>query len=190
MRHPRRNLARWGAMFAGMLLLVISSGCSQSGAERDAKAGAQASPQDAASDPSKPFVSSTVSLRPGQVTIIRPGVSGPAEVRVVVKAPQKVSFGFAPQGEMSDYQRSWQVENAMVRLPCGSGGEGEVTRSCEFGAEARNLLLVVADLRDFKQTTRAHFDEKRRGDPEPSYSNTIEVSIYVANSPNGSGQKP
>ena len=160
MPRPSERLARWGAILAGMLLIVTGSGCGRSGAEREANAEAQASQQESATPSWMPAFSSMVSLRPGQVKSILPGVSGPFQVRVIVNARQKVSFGLVPKSEVGNYTSPRQVENAMEHLPCGSGGVGALSRLCELGAQDKDFLLVVADLRDLAQASRDMFDDK------------------------------
>ena len=190
--HQQTNnrATRRALMTATMLLVAAGAGCSRSNPERAANAEEQA-PQEASSTPSwMPAFSTTLALTPGQVKSVPPGVSGPLQVRVMVDAKQKVSFGLVPKSELSNYTRPSQVENAMERLPCATGGVGSLTRGCELSANDKDLLLVIADLRDSAQSSRDLFDEKKKTEAMASFVNSVQVSIYVAIPPGGASPKP
>jgi hypothetical protein len=191
MHHPTNHRAKRRALVTAAILFVAAgAGCSHSNSERAANAEEQAS-QQASSTPSwMPAISTTLALSPGEVKSVPPGVSGPFQVRVTVNAKQKVSFGLVPKTELSNYTSPRQVENAMERLPCATGGIGSLSRGCELSATDKDFLLVVADLRDSGQATRDMFDDKKKSEIMASYVNSVEVAIYVAIPAGGASQKP
>jgi hypothetical protein len=43
----------------------------------------------------------------------------------------------------------------MEKIPCGSGGTGAMAISCDLTAENKDMVLVIADLRDSTQVMRS-----------------------------------
>jgi hypothetical protein len=127
---------------------------------------------------------SNVILTPGSVKQAPGLYSGPATLRVTVESQQRIAFGLVSKAELNDYSSANKVEYAVERLPCASAGTGNVTISCELPAEAKDLTLVIADLRDSAQANREMFNRgEDRDKPSSMVDYMIGVTVAVAFAP-------
>lgn len=181
-RNGKRGLSS-EIVFAGLLcLMCFIPGCRRPEVARDTSEEGGGRPDDSSASGQPYFIpaySGTLSLKPGEVKPVQPGVSGPMSVRVTVDAKDRVAFGLVRKSELSNYTSPKQIEAAMESLPCATGGTGNMSRSCELGDTDKDFLLVVADLRDAAKATIDLFD-KKKSEANASYFNSAEVSIYAA----------
>ena len=149
----------------------------------------EAQPEPAAQSGSPAWIpgySGTVILSAGSVKPAASSYKGPLSLRVIVNSKERVSFGFVSRSELNKYSFAKQLESAMERLPCGGGGQGSVSRSCELASTDTDMVLAVADLRDSSQATRDLFDDKRKG-AAANVFNTVSVTISI-NAASGSAR--
>lgn len=118
----------------------------------------------------------------GNTATLQGSYNGPLSLRVSVNAPYKVSFGLVPKAQREKYYQSKNVEAAMEKIPCGSGGTGAMAISCDLTAENKDMVLVIADLRDSTQVMRSinELVKNRKSPAKPEeYFNIVNVSVAV-----------
>ena len=178
-----------GAFVLAVLIFIgISESNRRAKLNEDSQESSQADQEKSSNSTSfvLPPTASSIGLTPGEVKQAGGPYKGPRTLRVSVDAQQRVSFGLVPKSELSNYSTPKKVEAGMEHLLCGSGGTGHVSIACELPADAQDLTLVVADLRDSYQATRDMFaksDKKESTPAAASYVNTATITIAMTMNP-------
>jgi hypothetical protein len=141
----------------------------------DTQAGSQ-TPNNAASN-AKPPVETSAGMLPSAVQRVGDTFKGPASIQISANAQYRVAFGLVSYDDSGKYLNSSDLQAALEHLPCGTGGSGQVSISCEIPAGSI-YVLWVADTREPLRAPDGGFVEVRRpkkGDPSsnPSYINSM-----------------
>ena len=120
----------------------------------------------------------------GNTATFQGSYDGPLSLRVSVDAPYKVSFGLVPKAQREKYYQSKNVEAAMEKIPCGSGGTGPMSISCDLTSDNKDMVLVIADLRDSFQAIRAATTKTQKSPvKQEEFFNVVTVSVAVTKIP-------
>ena len=138
-----------------LLLALCATGCRESEAsranrERYAQREAEmegTAPNSSAAPSFVPVASQKATLEAGKVQQLTQSFRGPLRMRLMVHASQQVSFALVPKDRVNDYRFANDVGAAMDKMPCGSGGTGSLTISCELTEADTGMVLLVADMR-------------------------------------------
>jgi hypothetical protein len=139
----------------------------------------------------KPPTETSVNLLPSMVGRVGEPYKGPASIELKLYAQWRIAFGLVSLDETDNYGKSNQIESAMNRLPCGSGGSEEISVSCEIPA-GKTYILMVADVREPLRSADGGYVAVRRpkkGDTSEGtqYNNEVKISTTytVLPTPNG-----
>jgi hypothetical protein len=180
-------------------VIVVGVGESRRRAKlsEEAQAGGQASSQTpgnaggAAQAPAPVPVETSMDLLPSMVGRGKDVYKGPASIQLNVNSQQRIAFGLVSLDETSNFGRSKEVQAALEHLPCGSGGLGEVSISCEIPA-GKTYVLTVADVREELRSADGGYVAVRRAKKGETtegtqYNNEVKISTtYTAiTAPNG-----
>lgn len=179
-----RKTALWAA--CGLLLFVGSAGCGESersraNRERNEQREAQMEGTGAPASATPSFMPATsvkLVILPGKVEIVQGSSGGPMILRVMVNAKQKVAFGVVPRNETGNYSGPAQVASAMEKLKCANSGVGTMSLSCELSENDKDMVIVVADMREGRATLDV-FDAKKR-EEGASLGNEVSVDVFAA----------
>jgi len=123
-----------------------------------------------------PVASQKATLEAGKVQQLTQSFRGPLRVRLMVHASQQVSFALVPKDRVNDYRSANDVGAAMEKMPCGSGGTGNLTISCELTDADTGMVLIVADMRSGSSSSSS-------GDSTEAMKNrfnTVSVDFFSA----------
>lgn len=100
-------------------------------------------------------------------------------LKIVVEAKQKVAVGVVTRAEAVGYTTPAQVSSAMEKLKCANSGAGQLSLGCELSESDKDLVIVVADMRDAGSSMKDAFDTKKKEDGS-GYVNEVTVDLFIA----------
>jgi hypothetical protein len=131
-------------------------------------------------------------LLPSAIQRVGEVYKGHASIQINVSAQQRVSFGLVPTGETDKYPKASALLPAMERLPCGSGGSGQVSISCEIPS-GNTYVLMVADVREPLRSADGDFvtvrrEKKGQTTSSSQYNNAVTISATFTAIPPPTGK--
>jgi hypothetical protein len=176
---------------AFLVVAVIVVGVGES--RRRAKLSEESQAGGAASSPTpgnaggaaKPPIETTVNLLPSMIARVGEPYKGPASIQMNFYSQWRIAFGLVSLDETNNYGKSRELESAVNRLPCGSGGSEEISISCEIPA-GKTYILMVADVREELRSADGGYVAVRRAKKGESgegtqYNNEVKISTtYTA----------
>jgi hypothetical protein len=178
-------------------VIVVGVGESRRRAKlsEDAQAGGAASSETAGNAggaaPAPVPVETSMDLLPSMIARGKEVYKGPGSIQLNVNSQQRIAFGLVSLDETNNFFRSKDLQGALDRLPCGSGGLGEVSISCEIPA-GKTYVLIVTDVREELRSADGGYVTVRRGKRNENvegtqYNNEVKISTtYTAiAAPNG-----
>lgn len=171
-----------GALFLGCLAGCGDSARSRANSERNAQRQAEmegTTPPSSGTPSFFPATSTKLVLMPGKVEIVQGASAGPMTLKIMVNAKQNISFGVVPRSETGNYGSPSQVSSAMEKLKCANSGAGNLSLTCEITESDKDMVIVVADMRDSGKAMRDAFDPKKRDDTA-ALGNEVSVDVFAA----------
>lgn len=100
-------------------------------------------------------------------------------LKIVVEAKQKVAIGVLTRAEAVGYTTPAQVSSAMEKLKCANSGTGQLSLGCDLSESDKDMVIVVADMRDAGSSMKDAFDTKKKDDGS-GYANEVTVDLFIA----------